>query len=34
VDYKWQNPESKALGPKTVYVIHVGDFLVCAGAYK
>jgi cytochrome c len=34
VDYKWQNPETKTLGPKTVYVIHLGDFLICAGAYK
>src|SRR5580693_2282816 len=34
VDYKWQNPETKALSPKTVYVIHVGDFLICASAYK
>ena len=29
-----QNPETKALSPKTVYVIHVADFLICAGAYK
>lgn len=34
VDYKWQNPETKELAPKTVYVIHLGDFLICAGAYK
>ena len=34
VDYKWQNPETKQLSEKTVYVIHIGDLLVCAGAYK
>jgi cytochrome c len=34
VDYKWQNPETKELSPKTVYVIRVGDYLICAGAYK
>jgi cytochrome c len=34
VDYKWQNPETKALSPKTVYVIRQGDYLICAGAYR
>jgi len=34
VDYKWQNPVSKALEGKTVYVVRVGDYLVCAGAYR
>lgn len=34
VDYKWQNPETKRLSEKTVYVIRVGDLLVCSGAYK
>jgi cytochrome c len=34
VDYKWQNPVSKALEEKSVYVIRVGHYLVCAGAYK
>jgi signal transduction histidine kinase len=34
VDYKWQNPVSKALEEKSVYVIRVGPYLVCAGAYK
>jgi cytochrome c len=34
VDYKWQNPVSKGLEEKTVYVVRVGDYIVCAGAYK
>jgi signal transduction histidine kinase len=34
VNYKWQNPVSKALEEKSVYVIRVGPYLVCAGAYK
>ena len=34
VDYKWQNPVSKELEEKVVYVIRVGPYLVCAGAYK
>jgi hypothetical protein len=34
VDYKWQNPETKAVEQKTVYVVRVGDLLICSGAYK
>lgn len=34
VDYKWQNPTSKAVEPKTAYVIRVGDYVVGVGAYK
>jgi hypothetical protein len=34
VDYKWQNPETKAVEPKTVYVVEVDGILICAGAYK
>ena len=34
VDYKWQNPVSKAVEPKTTYVVRVGDYVVGVGAYK
>lgn len=34
VDYKWQNPLTKAVEPKTSYVMRVGDFAVVVGAYK
>ena len=34
VEYKWQNPVSRALEGKIVYVIRKGPYLVCAGAYK
>jgi cytochrome c len=34
VDYKWQNPETKTIDPKTSYVIRVGDYTVGVGAYK
>jgi cytochrome c len=34
VDYKWQNPTSKAIEAKTTYVVHVGDYVVAVGAYK
>lgn len=34
VDYKWQNPKTNAVEPKTSYVIKVGDKSVGVGAYK
>jgi hypothetical protein len=34
VDYKWQNPLTKAVEPKTSYVVRVGDYAVVVGAYK
>ena len=34
VDYKWQNPTTKAVQPKTAFVIRVGDYVVGVGAYK
>ncbi len=34
VDYKWQNPKSNAVEPKTSYVIRIGDNVVGVGAYK
>ena len=34
VDYKWQNPTTNAVEPKTSYVIRVADNVVGVGAYK
>ncbi len=34
VDYKWQNPVSKAIEAKTTYVVRVGQYSVAVGAYK
>jgi cytochrome c len=34
VDYKWSNPITKKIEPKTTYVVRVGDYLVGVGAYK
>ena len=34
VDYKWKNPVTNKLQPKTVYVKRVGDVIVAAGVYK
>lgn len=34
VDYKWQNPTTKAVEPKTSYIIRVADHVVGVGAYK
>ena len=34
VDYKWPNPITKKLAPKTTYVVRVGEYLVGVGAYK
>lgn len=34
IDYKWQNPQTKAVAEKTVYVANVSGLLICAGAYK
>lgn len=33
VDYKWQNPQTKAVEPKRAYIIRVGEYLVGVGAY-
>jgi cytochrome c len=33
VTFKWQNPLSKAVEPKTQYSVHVGDYFVGVGAY-
>jgi len=34
VDYKWKNPETNRIQPKTSYVKRVGDVLVGSGVYK
>ncbi len=34
VDYKWANPKTKAVDPKTVYFEKVDDLIICSGAYK
>jgi hypothetical protein len=33
VDYKWQNPVTKAVEPKTAYEVRVGEYIVGVGAY-
>jgi hypothetical protein len=34
VDYKWQNPLTRAVEPKTQYNVRVGDYIVGVGAYS
>jgi signal transduction histidine kinase len=34
IDYKWPNPVSKAIEPKSTYIEKVGDVLVGCGIYK
>jgi signal transduction histidine kinase len=34
VDYKYLNPETKKIEPKTTYFVRSGDIILCAGAYK
>ena len=33
VAFKWQNPVTKSIEPKSAYYIHVDDYLVGVGAY-
>jgi len=33
VDFKWRNPVTNAVEPKTTYEIRVGDYIVGVGAY-
>lgn len=33
VDYKWQDPQTKAVAPKKSYVVNTGNYLVMVGAY-
>jgi cytochrome c len=34
VDYKWPNPVSKAIEPKSTYIEKAGDVLIGCGIYK
>jgi len=34
VDYKYLNPETRKIEPKTTYFVRSGDMILCAGAYK
>ena len=34
IDYKWPNPATKKIAPKTTYVMRVGDYHVGVGVYK
>jgi signal transduction histidine kinase len=34
IDYKWQNPQSKAVENKTSYIVRVGEMVVGVGAYR
>jgi signal transduction histidine kinase len=34
VDYKYLNPNTKKVEPKTTYFLKVDDIILCAGAYK
>ena len=33
IDYKWQNPATKAVEAKTSYQVRVGEYIVGVGAY-
>ncbi len=33
VEYKWQNPQTKAVEPKKAYIVRVGEYIVGVGAY-
>jgi cytochrome c len=33
IDFKWQNPVTKAVEPKTMYEVRVGEYVVGVGAY-
>ncbi len=34
IEYKWQNPITKEVLPKTAYAVRVGDYVIGVGAYK
>jgi cytochrome c len=34
VDYKWANPQTKKVEPKSSYMMKVGDVIVGVGIYK
>jgi hypothetical protein len=33
VTYKWLNPQTREIQPKTTFVLSVDDLLICAGVY-
>jgi signal transduction histidine kinase len=33
IDYKWQNPVTKAVEQKTAYEVRVGEYILGVGAY-
>ena len=33
INYKWQNPLTKAVEAKTAYKVRVGDYIIGIGAY-
>jgi len=33
VEYKWQNPQTKAVEPKKAYIVRVDEYIVGVGAY-
>lgn len=34
IDYRWLNPQTRAVEAKSSYVVRVGDYLVGVGAYR
>ena len=34
INFKWQNPLTKAVEPKVAYIVRVGGYAVVVGAYK
>ena len=34
INFKWQNPLTKAVEPKVAYIVRVGEYAVVVGAYK
>ena len=33
IEFKWQNPLTKAVEPKKMYEVRVGDYIIGVGAY-
>jgi hypothetical protein len=33
VNYKWQTPMTRAVEPKTVHIIHVGEYRIAVDAF-
>jgi hypothetical protein len=34
INFKWQNPLTRAVEPKVAYIVRVGEYAVVVGAYK